>query len=286
MTTEFHDPRPAILVTRGDAASDGAGVRMQRLIMSREIEMVDPFIMLDWFKSDDPDDYIGGFPDHPHRGFETVTYMLAGRMRHWDNKGHEGIIGPGDVQWMTAAGGIVHSEMPEQENGLMSGFQLWVNLPADRKMQPATYQEYAAASIPLDNRPEAGSSARVVAGTTSAGVTGPVTGVVTEPIFLDVAVNAGGSFVEPVPSGHHSFVVVHDGSLDIEAGAGKTLRTGELAVLGSGDHVILRGGSEGGKALLVAGKPLNEPIARGGPFVMNTRQEVLQAFDDFRSGRM
>ena len=166
--------------------------------------MIDPFIMLDWFRSDNPDDYLGGFPDHPHRGFETVTYMVAGRMRHWDNKGHEGVIGPGDVQWMTAAGGIIHSEMPEQEDGLLSGFQLWVNLPAAQKMQPAQYQEFAADRIPVDDRPEAGSSARVVTGTTGRGVTGPVTGVVTEPVFLDIHLEAGGEFTEPVAAANRA----------------------------------------------------------------------------------
>jgi len=215
--------------------------------------------------------------------------MLAGRMRHWDNKGHEGVIGPGDVQWMTAAGGIVHSEMPEQENGLLSGFQLWVNLPAEKKMQPAHYQEFAADRIPLDDRPDTGAQARVVTGTTSKGVTGPVRDIVTEPIFLDVHLAPGGVFVEPVYPDRMGFVMVHEGEVwlagENEADAPR-LREGQLAVLGPGDHVRLSAGSKGGKALLVAGKPIGEPVAHGGPFVMNTRDEVIQAFEDYRAGRM
>ncbi|HHH45299.1 MAG TPA: pirin family protein, partial [Gammaproteobacteria bacterium] len=249
------------------------------------LSMLDPFLLLDAFRSDQPQDYIAGFPPHPHRGFETVTYLLAGRMRHRDNAGHEGVIQAGGIQWMTAGRGIVHSEMPEQDNGLLEGFQLWINLPAAHKMDVPRYQEYPADEIPLESR--AGDvQIRVIAGTTSQGTTGPVVQPLTEPLYLDVRVPAGQSFTESLPAAHNAFIHVIEGPLDATGDQGQVLRLvrDELGVLGRGESINLKARENEARFLLVAGKPLNEPVARGGPFVMSTRAEIQQAYRDYEQG--
>jgi len=263
--------RPVVKTIKGMAASDGDGVKLTRIIGSPELDMLDPFLMLDSFASDTPGDYIGGFPEHPHRGFETVTYMIAGKMRHKDNAGHEGLIDAGGVQWMTAGRGILHSEMPEQEEGLLQGFQLWVNLPAKDKMLPPAYQEFSASEIPVEAFE--GGTVRVISGTTDAGTLGAVQGTATRPHYLDVTLD--GAFTQQIPATHNGFFYVIDGEI-----SGVT--AGHVGILGDGDAVTLSGT---GRFLLIAGAALNEPVARGGPFVMNTRAEILQAFDDYRSGR-
>ncbi len=271
----------------GVATSDGAGVALTRIIGSPDLDMLDPFLLLDEFRSDQPGDYIAGFPDHPHRGFETVTYLLAGRMRHEDNQGHAGVIEAGGIQWMTAGRGIVHSEMPEQEDGLLWGFQLWVNLPADEKWVAPGYQEFPAAAIPTEER-DAGAVVRVVAGETGEGTAGPVTGVSTQPLYLDVTLGEGGVLAEPLALSHNAFLYVFDGAVDVIAGqenGDAHIEAGNLAVLGAGEGVHVVGAGARNRFLLVAGKQLNEPVARAGPFVMNTRQEVMDAFQDFREGR-
>ncbi len=271
---------------RGMATSDGAGVELTRVIGTPELAMLDPFLMLDVFRSDNPDDYIAGFPAHPHRGFETVTYILNGHMRHKDNAGHEGVIGEGGVQWMTAGRGIVHSEMPEQRDGLLAGFQLWVNLPAAHKMDPPAYQEYAAAEIPGEGR-EDGVSVKVVAGRTARGTAGPVHQPLTEPRYFDVTLAPGSHFAEPLPAEHNAFVFVFDGEARLQDLDDQPVAVGkdEMAVLSRAEGgVRLQAGGQGARFLLVAGQPLNEPVARGGPFVMNTQAEVRQAFSDYQSG--
>jgi redox-sensitive bicupin YhaK (pirin superfamily) len=262
---------------------DGGGVRLTRVIGAPGLPDLDPFLLLDELRSDQPGDYVAGFPSHPHRGFETVTYMLAGRMRHGDNQGNVGLLEAGSVQWMTAGRGIVHSEMPEQENGLLWGFQLWVNLPARDKMTAPRYQDIPPAAIP-DVSLSGGARVRVIAGT-YVGTTGPVSAVATEPVYLDVRVPAGASVSLPLPRGHNAFVYVFEGEAAI--GGTEHARRGELAVLGDGDGVTLTAAETGHlAALVVAGKPLNEPVARYGPFVMNTGEEIRQAVADFNAGRL
>ncbi len=265
----------------GLPASDGAGVKLNRVIGQPALPDLDPFLLLDEFGSDDPAAYIGGFPSHPHRGFETVTYMLAGRMRHKDNAGNEGLLGPGSVQWMTAGRGIVHSEMPEQESGLMQGFQLWVNLPAKDKMTAPRYQDIAATQVPSVNL-GGGVSARVLAGEI-AGVKGPVDPGATQPIFLDVTLPAGAAASIPLPEGHNAFVYVYEGEAGV-GDPGEALARGRIGVLSPGDEVRIAS-DKGARLILVAGKPLGEPVAKHGPFVMNTQAELAQAFDDYRAGR-
>jgi quercetin 2,3-dioxygenase len=275
--------RAVARIVRGRATSDGAGVRLTRVIGGPELPDLDPFLLLDEFRSDDPNDYLAGFPDHPHRGFETVTYMLAGRMRHGDNKGNVGLLAPGSVQWMTAGRGIVHSEMPEQENGLMWGFQLWVNLPAKDKMTAPRYQDIAAEAIPevlLDN----GGQVRVIAGRFE-NVSGPVQAVATEPVYLDVNLPPGASLSVPLPREHHAFIYVYQSQILVGDADAKNLERGELAVLSLGDRVTLSAAAQAARAIVVAGRPLNEPVARYGPFVMNTRGEIQQAVEDLRAGR-
>ncbi len=269
--------------TRGIPASDGAGVKLTRIIGAPDLNMLDPFLLLDVFESDQPDDYIAGFPPHPHRGFETVTYLLAGKMRHQDNAGHEGVIVPGGVQWMTAGRGIIHSEMPEQENGLMKGFQLWVNLPASEKMTDPGYQEFPPEIMALEEREDNG-SVRVIAGTTDNGTTGPVTNRHTSPLFMDAGLAEGQIFAQQVPDTHAAFLYVIDGTAFVGE-AHRPLDEGTLGILEAGNRVQVTAGSEGCRFLLVAAKSLREPVARGGPFVMNTRAEVLQAFDDYQNNR-
>jgi redox-sensitive bicupin YhaK (pirin superfamily) len=274
--------REIAATTPGMPASDGAGVRMTRIIGTPELNLLDPFLLLDCFESDRPQDYIGGFPSHPHRGFETVTYLLAGRMRHKDNAGNEGVIEPGGVQWMTAGRGIVHSEMPEQEDGLLRGFQLWVNLPARAKMTAPGYQEYPPSGVPLEER-EDGTRVRVIAGATSEGTRGVVRNDWVKPTYLDVELPAGAEFEQQVGTDDNAFLFVIEGELAVGDGR-EPLQHRMLGILGAGDTV--RVGSVGGaRFLLVSAQPLREPVARGGPFVMNTREEVLQAFDDYQHNR-
>lgn len=257
---------------------DGAGVSISRALGRRALNMLDPFLLLDSFQTDKPEDYLAGFPDHPHRGFETVTYMINGAMEHRDSVGNHGRLGPGAAQWMTAGRGIVHSEMPKQESGLMWGFQLWVNLPASRKMIAPRYQDIPPAQIP-ELELEHG-KLRVVAGTAN-GKTGPVSGIDVEPTFLDIALRPGGKQSVTLPTAHTSFLFVSTGAMKV---GGREVRQGQLAVLSPGESVTLEGLD--GRALLLAGKPINEPVARYGPFVMNTEAELRQAFEDYRSGRL
>ncbi len=276
-------PRAVVQILRGMPASDGAGVKLTRVIGQPRLPDLDPFLLLDEFGTDKAEDYIAGFPDHPHRGFETVTYMLDGRMRHKDNHGHEGVLEPGAVQWMTAGRGIVHSEMPEQREGRMRGFQLWMNLPAKDKMSAPNYQEFGGASLPVVER--TGAQVKVIAGTLD-GVSGPVKQPATDPIYMDIRLDAGVDFALPVPAGHSAFVYVYEGSL--AAGVSRetaTLDAQVLGVLGEGSEVRLQGRAPRTRAILVAGRPLREPVARHGPFVMNTREELMQAFADFQSGK-
>jgi redox-sensitive bicupin YhaK (pirin superfamily) len=273
---------------RGQPTSDGAGVRLTRVLTQPLQRRLDPFLMLDAFGSDAAADYIGGFPDHPHRGFETVTIMLAGRMRHRDSVGNVGLLEPGSVQWMTAGRGIIHSEMPEQEAGRMAGFQLWVNLAAKDKMQPPAYRDIAPADVPVLTTAE-GATVRVIAGT-SQGVRGAVERATTEPIVLDIALPPGASFAAAIPEGHNAFAYVHAGAVDVgDAGAATRVEVEQMALLGneSGtDGVRLATSADGIEAriLLVAGRPLGEPIAQHGPFVMNTTAELHQAVNDFQRG--
>lgn len=271
-------------VITGQATTDGAGVDLVRVIGQPALMELDPFLLLDAFRSDDPGDYIAGFPPHPHRGFETVTYLLNGRMRHKDNAGNEGVIEPGGVQWMTAGRGIVHSEMPEQQDGLLEGFQLWINLPGAHKMDRPAYQEHDAASIPIESRD--GATVKVISGITAQGTTGPVSQPLTEPVYIDVFLQPGVRFDENLATDHNAFVYVIDGELELEDAADSKLGLGrdQLAVLGKGEQVSLRAGEQESRFLLIAGKPLNEPVARAGPFVMNTEPELRQAFSDYQSG--
>lgn len=272
-------PRKIERVITGMPATDGAGVELVRVIGQPRLMEFDPFLLLDAFRSDNPDDYIAGFPDHPHRGFETVTYLLDGRMRHRDNTGNEGVIEPGGIQWMTAGRGIVHSEMPEQQDGNLEGFQLWINLPASHKMTEPGYQEYDVDKIPVEVRN--GAKIRVITGKTSQGTEGPVTQPLTNPVYFDVELQAETTFEEPLAATHNAFVYVIKGELEIDS---TTLQRDQLAVLTSGDLVKVKGGQNGARFLLIAGKPLGEPIVRAGPFVMNTHAEIQQAFTDFQSG--
>ncbi|WP_373086285.1 pirin family protein [Sneathiella sp.] len=262
-------------------ASDGAGVKLRRSIGGEQLSELDPFLLLDNFGTENPDDYIAGFPSHPHRGFETVTYMIDGQMRHKDSTGAEGILGPGSVQWMTAGRGIVHSEMPEQREGRMSGFQLWVNLPASDKMCVPRYQNIDPEDVPLV---ELGTTKlRVLAGAVTGPdgiVSGPVKGVATDPIYIDITLAKGGSYHHAVPEGHTAFIYVFEGNVDV---GGTELKQHHLAILSDGDSVDLKA-KTGGRAILVAGRPIGEPVARYGPFVMNSHEEIQQAVQDFQSG--
>ena len=272
--------RPVLAVVQGEAASDGAGVRLTRLLGTPQAQMFDPFLMLDRFDSGDAADYLAGFPDHPHRGFETVTYMLEGRMRHADNKGNAGVIETGGVQWMRAGSGLVHSEMPEQAEGRMSGFQLWVNLPAREKMSAPAYQEFAADRIPVE-RHDGGAQVKVIAGRTGGGIEGPVRNTEVDPFYFDVTLPAGARFEQVLPADHHAMAVVFEGSLRL---GGRPVEATSVAFLGEGERVEAESAA-GARFLLIAGRPIGEPVAWAGPFVMNTREEVMQAFEDFRSGR-
>jgi len=288
--------RTVTRIVHGMPTSDGAGVKLTRVIGQPGLPDLDPFLMLDEFGTDNPDDYIAGFPEHPHRGFETVTYMLDGRMRHRDNHGHEGVLVPGSVQWMTAGRGIVHSEMPEQQEGRMRGFQLWINLPGCDKLTAPKYQEYGPEKIP-DAAINGGARVKVIAGRVGE-VSGPIVQPATDPIYLDVSLDAGVEFSERLPSGHAAFLYVYEGAMRVGSGeSAATVGAHELAVLSDGDLVQLEGRSghasagrsgttaEPSRAILVAGRPLGEPVAKYGPFVMNTREELMKAFEDYQSGR-
>ena len=279
-------PRTVERLVTGQATSDGDGVKLTRVLTQPLQRRLDPFLMLDAFGSDDATDYIGGFPDHPHRGFETVTYMIAGRMRHRDSAGNEGLLQNGGVQWMTAGRGLIHSELPEQEEGRMEGFQLWLNLPAADKMGPPGYRDVPTGEIPELHLP--GVTARVIAGA-SHGVQGAVQKAHTEPLYLDLHLAPGATFEQPLPAGHNAFVYVYRGELEI---VGEPTRTHvpreRMAVLANApdrDGVRLQAGEDGARALLIAGRPLNEPIAQYGPFVMNKQAEIFQAVEDFRAGK-
>ncbi|WP_345794417.1 pirin family protein [Thauera sp. JM12B12] len=267
----------------GHPTSDGAGVKLTRVLTQPLQRRLDPFLMLDAFGSDKADDYIAGFPDHPHRGFETVTYMIAGRMLHRDSAGHEGLLENGGVQWMTAGRGVIHSEIPQQEEGLMEGFQLWLNLPAKDKMSAPWYRDFAAGELPRFVT-EAGVEAIVIAGE-SHGVGGAVTRETTAPVYLDLRLPAGAVFSQPLPAGHNAFVYVYRGALKVEGGGVPARNMAILANAADSDGVRLEATAET-RALLIAGRPLGEPIAQYGPFVMNTEQEIYQAVADYRAGRL
>ncbi|MCW8877431.1 MAG: pirin family protein [Kangiellaceae bacterium] len=266
-------------VFNGVAASDGAGVQLTRVIGSPYINMLDPFLLLDAFGSDKPQDYIAGFPPHPHRGFETVTYMLEGKMRHEDSAGNAGVIESGGVQWMTAGKGIIHSEMPEQEEGLLSGFQLWVNLPAAHKMTEPKYQERNSAEIPVEVYNDS-VSVKVIAGETSNKTKGVIENDFIAPVYWDISQQAGSNFKERITLGHNAFVYLYQGEIKL---GDRIVSQGQLAILSDGDSISIDSVKDS-KYILVAGKPLNEPVARGGPFVMNTREEINQAFHDYQTG--
>jgi len=275
------------------ATSDGAGVKLRRSLGSQRGLHVDPFLMLDEFYSDDPQDYIAGFPAHPHRGFETITYMLDGHMRHEDHLGNRGDLGPGDVQWMTAARGIIHSEMPQQSEGRMRGFQLWLNLPSREKMKPAAYRDISARDIPTVKLP-LGGEVRVIAGRIGSdreATFGPVNGerdrLTTDPTYFDVRLPAGAEFVVQTMAGHNAFLYNYEGSADVgESTDAKLLPNRAAGVLSDGDTVRVQAGPEGVSFLLLAAKPLREPVVQYGPFVMNTREEIEQALADYRDGRL
>jgi redox-sensitive bicupin YhaK (pirin superfamily) len=281
--TPVRRPRAVERLIAGQPTSDGAGVKLVRVLTQNLQRRLDPFLMLDAFGSDSRDDYIAGFPDHPHRGFETVTYMLEGRMRHRDSAGNEGLLSNGSVQWMTAGRGVIHSEMPEQEDGRMEGFQLWLNLPARDKMCAPWYRDIPSTDIP-EVRAE-GVTVRVIAGQ-ALGVPGAMQREATAPTYLDLHLAPGARFEQPLPAAHNAFVYVYRGSVVV---AGSDVPRQRMALLANdpdSDGVALQAGAEGARAILIAGQPLNEPIAQYGPFVMNTNQEIVQAVEDYRAGRL
>lgn len=277
----LHQSRSIERLIEGVATSDGAGVTLTRVLTGKLQRRLDPFLMLDAFDSDEPDDYIAGFPDHPHRGFETVTYMLTGRMRHRDNAGHEGILGDGGVQWMVAGRGVIHSEIPEQKDGVMEGFQLWLNLPAKNKMTEPWYRDFSSESIP-EYSTAANVTVRVIAGSSN-GVAGVVTREITEPLYLDIHIPAGASFSTELPRIHNAFIYVYRGAVQVGDTRVESKRMGILSNAPEADGVVLTA-TEDARLILVAGKPLNEPIVQYGPFVMNTEHDIHQAMDDFRNG--
>ena len=286
MTNSTHSiPRSRTVeqLITGKATSDGAGVKLTRVLTQSLQRRLDPFLMLDAFGSDQPDDYIAGFPDHPHRGFETITYMIAGRMQHRDNAGHEGLLENGGVQWMTAGRGVIHSEIPQQQEGVMEGFQLWLNLPARDKLTDPWYRDFTAADLP-GFVTDAGVVVTVIAGE-SGGITGAVTREATAPLYLDLHLPAGADFTQALPPGHNAFVYVYRGAVRI---ADREIPAQRMAILSNdaeADGVTLTALGEA-KVLLIAGQPLDEPIVQYGPFVMNTPQEIDQAIHDFRDGRL
>ena len=269
--------------------SDGAGVKLRRSLGQSQFSRLDPFLMLDEFSSFDANDYIAGFPAHPHRGFETVTYLIDGHMLHEDHLGNRGDLKSGAVQWMSAGRGIIPSEMPQQEHGRMRGFQLWINLPAREKMKPASYRDIDPAEIPVASL-HGGGRAKVIAGTLELDgqpVPGPIQGLSTDPLYIDVELPAGAAFTQPVPADYNAFMYVFEGSADVGApGAAKRLGTHAAGVLASGNRVEVTAGPDGARFLLLAGRPLGEPVVQYGPFVMNTRDEIEQAIRDYQSGEL
>ncbi len=276
--------RPVERLIAGQPTSDGAGVKLTRVLTNQLQRRLDPFLMLDAFGSDKADDYIAGFPDHPHRGFETITYMLEGRMRHRDSAGNEGLLGPGGVQWMTAGRGVIHSELPEQQEGRMEGFQLWLNLAGKDKMRDPWYRDIPTAEIP-ELRTDEGVQVRVIAGE-SHGLAGAVQREQTEPLYLDLHLPAGARFEQQLPATHNAFVYVYRGSLKIGEAKVPQQRMAILANAAGSDGIVVQAGEEPTRAILIAGRPLNEPIAQYGPFVMNTQAELMQAVRDFQEGRL
>lgn len=264
------------------AASDGAGVKLRRSLGSGQFARHDPWLMLDEFYSDDPKDYLAGFPNHPHRGFETITYMLDGHMRHEDSSGNRGDLGPGDVQWMTAARGIIHSEMPQQAEGRMRGFQIWLNLPAKEKMKPAAYRDIKGDSIPVVSRE--GAKVKVIAGSFG-GKTGPIHGLSTEPLILDLRLEPGASLEVPVSAGHNAFLYAYEGEARVGSEK-KAIPHRAAGLLSDGDGVRLEAAGQGARVMLLAAKPIGEPIVQYGPFVMNSREEIEQAILDYQSGEL
>lgn len=287
MVTMNTKPRSVATVIQSVPTSDGAGVNLNRSLGTRLLSELDPFLLFDEFRSDNPNDYIAGFPSHPHRGFETVTYMLAGSMQHKDSRGNTGNLTAGSVQWMTAARGILHSEMPKQEDGLLWGFQLWVNLPADEKMKEPHYQDIPAVDIPvreLDN----GGIVRVIAGK-SGTVEGAVQGISTKPIYLDIQLPPESELTQLIPECHNAFVYQIEGEAlfgKSQKESGQRLIEHQLGVLGKGDHMKIQTGKNKARFLLLAAKPIGEPIVRHGPFVMNTENEILEAFSDYHDGKI
>ena len=282
-STVVSQPRRIERLIVGRPTSDGAGVKLTRVLTQDLQRRLDPFLMLDAFGSENPDDYIAGFPNHPHRGFETVTYMIAGRMLHRDSAGHEGLLQNGDVQWMTAGSGLIHSEIPQQEAGVMEGFQLWLNLPARDKMNPPWYRDIAQAELPRFTTAE-GVAVTVIAGA-SHGVTGAVTREATAPTYLDLHLPAGTRFEQALPASHNAFVYVYRGAVSLGGQAVPVQRMAILANEPGADGVRIEA-SEDARVLLIAGQPLGEPIAQYGPFVMNTEAEIYQAIQDFRAGKL
>ena len=281
-TVSNQTPRQIKLISQGMPATDGDGVKLTRIIGTPQLDMLDPFLLLDVFESDQPQDYIGGFPRHPHRGFETVTYLLAGNMRHKDSAGNEGVIRPGGVQWMTAGKGIEHSEMPEQVEGLMKGFQLWVNLPSTAKMIEPGYQEFSPEQVTVEHRAN-GTSIRVISGTTNKGTVGPVKNHYINPTYMDIQLKAKDTFEQSLPISDNAFIYMISGNSQVD-GPEQQVEEGMLAILTQGDLVRIEAQTDS-RFLLVSGAPIREPVARGGPFVMNTKAEVLQAFADYQSGK-
>ena len=265
-------------IVKGIQTSDGAGVNLTRIIASPSLNMLDPFLLLDEFGSDNPDDYIAGFPPHPHRGFETITYMLNGKFRHKDTAGNEGCLTDGSVQWMTAGKGVIHSEMPEQTEGLVRGFQLWLNLPKEKKMIEPAYNDIPADKIPTVSIP--GGQVKIIAGT-FLGITGPGRSH-TGMLYYDISLDNGFDITVPIEDGWNSFCYVYEGAIS----CGQPVSKGHLAVLGTEDIFRCTSIKNNTRFILVAGMPLNEPVARGGPFVMNTKGEILQAFEDYQAGRL
>ncbi|MBS0543485.1 MAG: pirin family protein [Proteobacteria bacterium] len=280
---QVEQPRRVERLVAGKPTSDGAGVKLTRVLTQPLQRRLDPFLMLDAFGSDRPDDYIAGFPDHPHRGFETITYMIAGRMLHRDSAGHEGLLENGGVQWMTAGRGVIHSEIPQQEEGVMEGFQLWLNLPGRDKMCAPWYRDFANAELPRITT-AAGADVTVIAGE-SHGVAGAVTREATAPLYLDIHLPAGRRFAQALPAAHNAFVYVYRGAVKLGDDAVPVQRMAILANDAQSDGVVIEA-AEDARLLLIAGRPLNEPIAQYGPFVMNTEQEIYQALSDFREGRL
>ena len=288
-------PRGVERVVQGQATSDGAGVKLTRVLTQNLQRRLDPFLMLDAFGTDNPGDYIGGFPDHPHRGFETITYMLQGRMRHRDSAGNVGLLVPGSVQWMTAGRGVIHSEMPEQEDGAMEGFQLWLNLPAHQKMREPWYRDIRPEEIPEWRAP--GVTVRVIAGQTH-GVAGAMQRETTAPLYLDLHLEPGARFEQALPAAHNALVYVYRGELSVGDTLVRRQRMAILANTSGSDGIVISaaggrddkseggGESQGARAILIAGQPLNEPIAQYGPFVMNSNEEIFQAVEDFHAGRL